>query len=234
MATLYKLTDAEMRTYGNFQWKMGKRFSATGPAGERLCSSSWLHAYEHPVLAVFLNPIHANFSAPRLFEAKGEIGKRDGALKVGCRTLVLVRELDCPTPTLDQRVAFAIYCVQAVCKDEAWNVWADAWLNGSDRSEAAAAARAEAAWATEAWAAATEAWAAAAAARAQAARAEAARAEAARAARAEARTAARAAARAAAEAAAEAAAAAARAQAAEAAAEILCDAATRAMVFEHA
>src|ERR1700677_4187302 len=209
MATLYKLTDAEMRTYGNFQWKMGKRFSATGPAGERLCSSSWLHAYEHPVLAVFLNPIHANFSAPRLFEAKGEIGKRDGALKVGCRTLVLVRELDCPTPTLDQRVAFAIYCVQAVCKDEAWNVWADAWLNGSDCSEAAAAGRAEAA------------------------RAEAARAEA-RTARAEARTAARAAARAAAEAAAEAAAAAARAQAAEAAAEILCDAATRAMVFEHA
>ena len=143
---LYKLTDQNMRTHDGFQWTLGKRYAAKGEKDGPLCSSSWMHAYEHPGLAVFLNPLHADFAEPRLFEARGTIGKREGALKVGCRTLTLVRELECPAPTAVQCVAFAIYCAKAIFSVPDWDAWAVAWLSGKDRSAAAAWA-AEAAWA---------------------------------------------------------------------------------------
>jgi hypothetical protein len=78
------------------------------------------------------------------------------------------------------RVRFAILCAKEVCADLPWNAWADKWLSGEDRSEAAAGAAAEAAWAARAARAAraaeaAAAWAARAAYAAQAA-AEAARA----------------------------------------------------------
>lgn len=72
--TLYKLTDEHMCTRGGYPWALGRR--RTIPAKARrpdapLCSSSYLHAYLTPDLARLLNPIHANFRAPRLFEAAG-------------------------------------------------------------------------------------------------------------------------------------------------------------------
>jgi hypothetical protein len=41
-----------------------------------LCGPGWLHAYESPLVAAFMNPIHADFRKPRLFEAEGKIGNR--------------------------------------------------------------------------------------------------------------------------------------------------------------
>ena len=136
MTTLYKLTDQDMRTHNGFQWKIGKRFKASG-LGTRLCSDGYLHAYEHPGLALFFNPIHAAFSPPRLFEAQGVVKLREGQLKCGVKSLTLIRELDL-TVTTHQRIAFAIYCAKSVYENPAWNAWADAWLAGTDRSEEAA------------------------------------------------------------------------------------------------
>lgn len=139
MATLYKLTDANGRTHGGTQWGPGVTHEATGAASQDLCTDGWIHAYERPLLAVLLNPIHANFISPRLWEAEGEIGKREGQLKCGCRSLTTVHEIPLPKITTMQRVAFAIYCGLAVCKDEKWIKWANDWLSGKDRTAAAAA-----------------------------------------------------------------------------------------------
>jgi hypothetical protein len=175
---LYKLTDENGMTWGRTQWGEGVTHEATGPMDAPLCSNGWIHAYEHPLLAVLLNPIHADFDKPRLWEAEGEIGLRDGQLKCGCRKLTTVRELSVPKMTTEQRVKFAILCAKTVEKGVAWNAWADGWLNGKDRSEEAAAAwaaeaaeaAARAAWAAAAeaaaWAAEATAWAAEATARA--------------------------------------------------------------------
>ena len=156
---LYKLTDQNGQTRNATQWGPGVTHRATGSADQELCSDGWLHAYEHPLIAVFMNPIHSNINRPRLWEAAGDIGKRDGVLKCGCRELTTVAEMELPVITTAQWVRFAIACAWPQSSAEFRN-WATGWLNGSDCSEAAAQAAeaAEAAAATRARAAEWAAW----------------------------------------------------------------------------
>jgi len=152
MTKLYKLTDENGRTRNRTQWGEGVTHSGTGEGG--LCGKGFIHAYEDPLVAVFMNPIHAYFPHPRLWEAEGEIALRDGPLKCGCVSLTTVREIPLPVVTTEQRVRFAILCAKAVCRDESWNKWADKWLSGEDRSKAGAAGAGEATEAARAAAAA--------------------------------------------------------------------------------
>ena len=152
MAKLYKLTDNYGETRGDTQWGPGVSHSGTGEGG--LCGPGWIHAYEHPLIAVLLNPIHADFKNPRLWEAEGEVVLRDGQIKCGCKTLTTIREIPLPEITTEMRVRFAILCAKEVCACRAWNAWADKWLSGEDRTRAAAkAARVWGRWAAAAWAA---------------------------------------------------------------------------------
>ena len=132
---VYKLTDKNLRAHGGFQWKIGERVSASGTGP--LCTDGWLHAYEHPLLAVLHNPIHANYSPCRLFRARGT-GKilRDGMLTLGCKHMVLVKEISVPEITITQRVTYGILCARAVVPETntVWHLWADNWLSGKDRS----------------------------------------------------------------------------------------------------
>jgi len=184
---LYKLTDENGCTKGETQWGAGVTHGAKGAPDQPLCSDGWIHAYESALLAVLLNPIHANFTTPQLWEAHGRIGIRDGQLKCGCRSLTTLRRIELPPITLDQRVRFAIACTWLICTDTQWRAWATDWLSGADRTaEAAWTAAAEAAWTAAAEAAAwvAPAWALAAEAAARALAAEAAEAAAEAAARA--------------------------------------------------
>ena len=154
--TLYKLTDSEGQTHGggtvNIQWGAGVTHEAAGPENGLLCSASWIHAYEHPLVAVLLNPIHADLKNPQLWSCRGEIGKRDGPLKCGCRKLTTVEILPLPEITTEQKVRFAIGCAWPRASD-VWKKWAAGWLSGKDRTAATAeAATAEATWAAT-WAA---------------------------------------------------------------------------------
>ena len=140
---VYKLTDQKMQTYNGFQWKLGQKRTASGEGS--LCGPGWLHAYESPLVAVLMNPVHANIAEPRLFEAEGKIGKRDGQIKCGCTSLRLVREMPLPEISGAARVRAAIYCAWSVCDKPAWRMWALRWLANEDRSASAAEAAA-AAW----------------------------------------------------------------------------------------
>jgi len=132
----YKLTDQNLQTYNDFQWKIGETKTTSG-TGE-LCSSGWLHYYDSPLLAILLNPIHANIKNPRLFECEiGEITKDDKGLKGGSTQLTLIKEIDIPIISVNQKVAFAILCAKKVCKDSIWNLWADNWLNNINKSRTA-------------------------------------------------------------------------------------------------
>ena len=164
---LYKLTDEQGRTRAGedneLTWAVGVAHKTAG-TGTRLCTADVIHAYEHPLIAVLMNPVHAMFNPAkmRLFVAEGEIVAREGELKCGVHALEIVEEIPVPTLTTEQRVKFAILCAKCVCTDVAWNAWADKWLSSDDRSAEAAEATAWAAEAT-AWAAeaAAAAWAAA-------------------------------------------------------------------------
>jgi hypothetical protein len=153
----YKLTDRNMETYNYTRWAIGVEKETSGE-GE-LCSKGWLHVYEHPLLAALLNPIHAHFDFPRLFECEcsGKT-KKDNGLKAGWTNVTLTKEIPLPTISVKQSVRFAILCVLKVFSDKAFHNWANDWLTGKDRSTEAAAKVAEAAAETAARAAA---WAAA-------------------------------------------------------------------------
>ena len=140
---LYKLTDEHDQTYNQTQW--GENVTHTVNGEGELCGLGWIHAYTDPLLAVLLNPIHANFVNPHLWEAEGEIGKTDHGLKVGGTKVTTLTRMALPVIMMEQRVRFAILCAKHVCGDTAWNRWADDWLSGKDRAADAAWAAADAA-----------------------------------------------------------------------------------------
>jgi len=141
-----------MQTYEGFQWKIGKIVRTSGK-GE-LCSHGWLYCYDSPVLAVLLNPIHADIENPRLFKCKcGGKTKNDNGLKRGYSEMTLISEVDLPEITTDQKIKFAILCALEVYKEPIFKKWTESWLSGKDRTARAAQ------WAAE-WAARAPQWAA--------------------------------------------------------------------------
>ena len=140
-----KLTDRECETKNGMAWKIGVTNHATG-AGTELCSDGVLHYYDGLELALFMNPIHADFSEPRIFEVAGNEIVTD-CTKCGAKSLTVLCEItDYKAPTTTQHVAFGILCALEVCKDPTFIQWANAWLDGSDRSEAAARTAGSARW----------------------------------------------------------------------------------------
>lgn len=163
MTTLYKLTDAQGCTRNGTQWGAGVKNKATGYEGKGLCSDAYIHAYEHPLLALFVAPIHVIWPGIRLWKAEGEVAIRDGQMKCGCRELTTVCELQLIPISVEQRVRFAIGCAWPSAATP-WREWALQWLQGRDRSEAGAdsamrwagSSRARTAASAAAWAARSE------------------------------------------------------------------------------
>jgi hypothetical protein len=170
----YKLTDENGQTCNDTQWGEGVTHEAPGKGP--LCTNGWIHAYSDPYLAVFMNPVHANFANPVLWEANAEGEIKEEQTKLGCQKLTTRCKIDLPEISTDQRIEISIRCAMLVYEEPEWLEWANGWLTGNTRSaRAAAATAARAAWAAEA-AAATAAWTAEAAAAAAARAAWAARA----------------------------------------------------------
>jgi len=117
-----------------------------------LCGPGWYHCYQHPLLAVLLNPINADIPYPRLWEIEvsGKC-KHDYGLKSGYQSMTLIKELPLPEITLTQRVAFGILCALEVYKDPAFIEWANAWLRGDDRSVRSSEVAGDAAASRDAW-----------------------------------------------------------------------------------
>ena len=160
---VYKLTDQNMQTYNGCKWVLGEEKTTSGE-GE-LCGPGWLHCYSDPLLAVLLNPIHADYENPRLFRAHvGGTSKPDHGLKSGYTKMTLIEEIPVPAISTAQRVRFAILCAMKVYQDPGFVQWGENWLSGKDRSaEAAAWSAGSAAWSagSAAWSARSAAWSAA-------------------------------------------------------------------------
>jgi hypothetical protein len=144
---LYKLTNQQDKTRAGesneTQWGEGVTHEASGQGV--LCTDGIIHAYRDPLVALFLNPAHANIKEPLLWEAKGKVTHEE-ACKCGVRKLTTVKKIPLPTITLEAKVRFAIACGLEVYKDESFRKWAFEWLDGKDRSDVAANAAANAAY----------------------------------------------------------------------------------------
>ena len=141
---LYKLTNQDFTTYGGCLWRENVTHTADGE-GE-LCSEHWLHAYTHPLLAVFLNPIHGGFINPILWECDGIVRATDHWLKVGCTSLTTLRQIPLHMATTEQRIRFAIACALSVYQESSFVAWATDWISGTNRSEKAAQEMWASAW----------------------------------------------------------------------------------------
>ena len=132
-------------TQNNTQWGENVTHEATGDIKQDLCSDAWIHAYTHPLLAVFMNPVHARIKNPILWEGKGEGEAKFESEKCGFRKFTTLRQIPLPEVTDVQKIAFGILCAKEVYKDLSWNQWADKWLSGEDRTKSSADAAADAA-----------------------------------------------------------------------------------------
>jgi hypothetical protein len=142
---LYKLTDEFGSTKNNTHWSEGIKHEIAKELRDStkpLCSKHYLHAYENPLVAVFMNNRHAKFSKPRLWLATGWVSKRDGQLKCGCFSLKIIKEIQLPKLTVAQRVRTAIYCALSHPVSNNFHTWAVDWLSGKDRTRADADAAA--------------------------------------------------------------------------------------------
>ena len=143
----YKLCTQENTTHDGFQLPaIGVWYSAADiNSPPKPCTNTVLHHYKHPLLAVLFNPIHANIHKPKCYKItiSKELGT-DG-LKGWSRKQKLLEQIELPYISINAKIAFAILCGKQVYKDIAWNVWANNWLSGKDRSQAAADAAAYAA-----------------------------------------------------------------------------------------
>jgi hypothetical protein len=142
----YKLTDKNNQTKNDTQWGKGITHTVQGD-DSNLCSSSWIHFYTNPHIAIIMNPIHVNFNPFVLWECETSGEEKHEQLKSGCKSLTTIRIIDAPVITINQKIAFGILCAQYIYKNPDWNKWANNWLNGSDRSYAAATYVADAAYA---------------------------------------------------------------------------------------
>ena len=133
----YKLTDENNQTRNSTQWGENVTHEATGN-GKKLCTDGWIHFYEDPLVAMMMNPIHASFKNPHLWEAEAEGEVLREATKSGCKKLTTLKQIPLPEITLTQRVAFGILCALEVCADESFREWAKKWLSGKNRSACAA------------------------------------------------------------------------------------------------
>jgi hypothetical protein len=141
----YKLLTQDLTSHNKTKWELNKTITVT-KEGIAMCTDQVLHCYNHPLLALIFNPIHAKISNPRLFEIEvDKIVNTDG-LKYASKSQTLIKELTISEITTEQSIEFAIRVVKLVCKDTSWNTWADNWLNNTDRTkESARDARAAAA-----------------------------------------------------------------------------------------
>jgi hypothetical protein len=156
----YKLTDQNLQTHMGCQWVVGEWVQAPGKLAQSLCSDGWIHFYDDPLLAVFFNPIHANIDKPRLWEIEIDGDTKVDATKGGARRARLLTELPLSLITPTQRVEIGIRCVQGLHSEPNFVIWAENWLNGTNRTKTAAAKAAWRAWEAAALAAEAGAWAA--------------------------------------------------------------------------
>ena len=137
MTKQYKLTDQYLTTHCGYQWELGV-WQEVKVEGWKPSTNQVFHYYHDPLLAVLFNPFQSNIKNPRLFEIEidGELG--NDKIKGWCKQMKLVKEIPLPVFTADQYVEFAIRVAKTISHDWVWNLWADKWLSGDDRTKESA------------------------------------------------------------------------------------------------
>lgn len=111
---LYKLLRQDDTSGSDPILRWGENVTHTLPQinNPQLCTKDVIHAYQSPHLALLLNPIHANYKNPIIWEGEGDIAV-DNWGKVGCFRFTTKTKIDLKiSPEIQLR--FAILCANKV------------------------------------------------------------------------------------------------------------------------
>mgnify|MGYP001604888074 CR=1 FL=1 len=140
--TAYKLTNTggytQQGKVSETYWSVGETVRPQG-TGTGPCGPGVLHLYASPEEAVLYDLIHGRYTqmpGVRCFHVEAEIAGDDGLKQWTTEPVIVVEEMPLPEITTTERVAWAI----CLAPHPSTRDWAVAWLAGTDRSWAAAAA----------------------------------------------------------------------------------------------
>lgn len=126
----YKLVDQQFTSCNGMKWFPNVWHMESGL--DTLCNEGWLHVYTHPLLAAFLNPIHADVQEPKYFRAEAVGNFRiESGLKVGVTALRITEEILPPHIDQEHRIRLALMVSLEVCTNIQWCSWARNYLEGN-------------------------------------------------------------------------------------------------------
>lgn len=129
--SVYKFTDQNNCTFNQSVWVPG-RWKQTSGEGE-LCGLGWLHAYNDPLVAIFMNRTNLD---TKLWSAEGSGEfKNDNGLKCGFTKLRILKNIKLPEISDEKRIEVALHCaIIAGVGDRSFTNWSTKWITGKDRS----------------------------------------------------------------------------------------------------
>lgn len=139
-STLYKVTNERNCSYNGTLWGQNCTRCASGVitddgqlAINENSSKHWLHAYTHPVLAVFFNRIHNPRTKFRVWACTGRPQVMSPEGRVGC--IELTTQYIMPTPVITNitRVRIAMEAVRRLYTENTFNLWSMNWMTGVER-----------------------------------------------------------------------------------------------------
>lgn len=139
----YKLTTQQHTTFRDYHFPVDGSwvYAKDMDSAPEPCTGTVLHHYANPLLAILFNNIHSDIKNPLLFEIEIDHEIDTDGAKGWCRSQRVLRQLEPPVLTVEERIAIAIYSVEAAGYDNSdWIYWATEWLSSVDRSAASALA----------------------------------------------------------------------------------------------
>ncbi len=105
-----------------------------------MCSPDYIHGYADSLLAVLLNPIHANICDPLGWKIDIDGDCQHDGLKLGAKTVTTIQPIVLLAVRPDQRVRFAILCALWALhvthiSIPAWESWAESCLSGDNTTD---------------------------------------------------------------------------------------------------
>lgn len=122
----YLLADLHGRTRRGMTIET-KRANGKRYYGDDIVSRNIWECADTPLLAIMINPLHAECVRPRLFEISSKFGQDQN-------TVHRVREINLPEVLPEQKLAFAMYCVRSLVSECVFGTWVERWLANNDRS----------------------------------------------------------------------------------------------------
>lgn len=138
MTTVYKITDTENRSHGNWRkptflhWGPGIEHTASGKG--KLCKAGWIHAYPSLLVAALRKEADLGFRTFHIWESDADVGT-EGQGKLGCTRLKTIRLLEVPEITARQKCRFLCGIAFQLYKDEKWQDAAKRFFAGKETHE---------------------------------------------------------------------------------------------------